>query len=504
MDDINFADSTPRINRREALKKLSAASAACVSPVLLHSAAWADDANSFDVIVVGAGMAGLNAARKLIQKGYRVRVLEASDRHGGRVYTKTLGSTRIEMGAEEHYLAKNNPVYNAVVGELGSDAYVRAYQGDSIIEIDGKTCWENTGNCDSDPDIGDYWSYWSHYNKSNKHKDSSVSMAADVLEHYGVGEGHRAYHLYDNGIAGSIYGTSLDKIGITSLGRQSFNWTLSSDIRVIKHHDIGYLDVLNKVWWNPVLEHVSFNRPVTKIDTRGDHVVVSDAKGAQYHAHKVIVTVSIGVLQSETIEFVPALPASTVDAYQNIGMGIGMKVALRFKKQLWEDKFAYVTADGPMTVGWVPSAYKEGSDDQIFMCYPMGKNADSLIQISRNAGGGKAGDKAIVKVMLDDLDRLFNNTASPNFIDSVVQNWGDNPFIRGSYSHPTLNTYKTLELSKRKELAKPVNDRIFFAGEGSNHKNPATVPGALAEGARAAGQINSQLEGVSQPPAINA
>ena len=86
-----------------------------------------------DVIIVGAGSAGLYAARSLIDDGYDVLILEATDRIGGRVYSETLGSTRVELGAEEHYLADgSNPVWPAIRNEYGNGVYVSGRQVSSV------------------------------------------------------------------------------------------------------------------------------------------------------------------------------------------------------------------------------------------------------------------------------------------------------------------------------------------------------------------------------------
>ena len=71
-------------------------------------------------------------------------------------------------------------------------------------------------------------------------------------------------------------------------------------------------------------------------------------------------------------------------------------------------------------------------------------------------------------------------------------------FIASSY--PTPVTYQKGSSSKRQQLAEPVDDRIFFAGEGTSHRNPACVPGALQEGVRAARQVHALLSGMSNPP----
>ena len=81
-----------------------------------------------DVVIVGAGSAGLYAARTLAELGYEVLVIEASDGIGGRVKSETLGDMRVDLGAEEHYLAtSNNPVWPAIREQYGDDIYVRPY-----------------------------------------------------------------------------------------------------------------------------------------------------------------------------------------------------------------------------------------------------------------------------------------------------------------------------------------------------------------------------------------
>jgi monoamine oxidase len=474
--------------------KLATAAGFVLAAPVMSGLVRADQSAEYDVIVVGAGMAGLYAARELLQKGYRVLVLEASARHGGRIYSKTIGDTRVEMGAEEHYLARNNPIYDAMVDAYGGDVYTYAYAGEDLFSMDGgKTCWGDSDECLNDPDIANYFKYWSYYGSRGKHKDFSITMADDVLAKYGVGRDHRAYHLYDSGFAGSIYGTSADRIGAASLAQQDWIWTLSEEVRVLAPSDLGYSDALDRIWWGDVLKHVLLNRPVAHIDASGQGVVVEDAAGDKYRAQKVIVTASIGVLQSETIQFTPALPDTTVEAYSNIGMGRGMKVALRFKDQVWDSRMTYLITEGLSSSCWVPSAYKEGSDDHILMCFPMGDNGQALTDIASAAGGSKAGDDAIIKVMLADLGLLFGNKVGASFIDGLVQDWTADPYVRGSYSYPMLETYRK-PFSMRRQLARPVNDRIFFAGEGTSHQNPSCVPGALQEGARAAREVHELLQ----------
>lgn len=480
--------------RRDTLKLAGTLGLTGISPTLTHANMTTNNNLSYDVIIVGAGMAGMYAAKTLKEKGHRVLVLEASDRRGGRIYSKTLGETRIELGAEEHYLKTNNPIYDQVVEAFGKDIYTQPYTGDSMLVMEkGQSCWEESGDCEDDKDIVNYWNYLEHYSSRTKHTDYSLSMADDIYEHHKVSPGHRAYHLYENSIAGSIYGTSLENLGIASLARQDVRWTLSGSIRAIAKTDLGYSDVLDKIWWQTIISNIRLNSVVAEINTTDAQCLVTLQGGKKFIAEKVIVTASIGVLQSEQIKFVPTLPAQTIDAYSNIGMGRGMKVALRFTKAFWGKKLGYLITNGLVSSCWAPTSYKVESNDHVLMCYPMGSNSEILVEMSESLGEEEEGDKAIILALLEDLDSTFNGMATQAYLDGLVQNWNADPYVRGSYSYPTTSTYAHKGANKRSQLAIPVDNKLFFAGEGTNSNNPASVPGALQEGERAAMQIHDLL-----------
>ena len=482
-----------------------------VSPV-----AWAEN-TAHDVIVVGAGSAGLYAAKNLIDGGYDVLIIEATDRIGGRVYSRTLGGTRIEMGAEEHYATNSNPAWPAINGEYGSSIYVAAYQGIEAYSMDGgtNTCWYKssaTRDCSDDPDVVQANEVYDWYWRPNWHTDPNTTLADDVLVEYGVDVSDRSYHVFDQSFAGGEYATNLDKLGARSLALQDNEWDLSGGIRVIGNKDLGYSDALETVWWNDVVANsdLLLESPVIAIDTSGADVIVADGNGDLHAARQVIVTVSIGVLQAEQIDFIPDLPASTVDAYNGIGIDQGMKVAIRFSSVWWEtegDPLSWLVTEGVAGACWVPSDYKAGSPDNIMMCYPMGENGQTLTDFAANGYNGQFGDAAIVAAILDDLDATLPqapaNAATNAYVDAHVQNWGAHPYTLGVYSYPKIGTFTTASDNKRADLQVPVaGNRIYFAGEGSHETHPATVVGALHEGERAANEVDSANGNPNDPPPV--
>jgi hypothetical protein len=95
-----------------------------------------------DVVIVGGGVSGLYAAYTLKNLGYDVLILEASNRHGGRLYSDTLGDVGIERGAEELYADSGenlNFVYDAIVAQYGAGAQIQMFTGQTYIEMDGGT-----------------------------------------------------------------------------------------------------------------------------------------------------------------------------------------------------------------------------------------------------------------------------------------------------------------------------------------------------------------------------
>ena len=473
------------------------------------------ESTTHDVVVVGAGSAGLFAAKTLNDYGYDVMIIEATNRIGGRVKSESLGDIRVELGAEEHYRATgDNPVWRAVSDAYGESIYVSPYLGRTVYSMDGSsnTCWEKSTAlhpCSDDGDVAIFDDFSDWYWNPNQHLDPDSSLAEDVAAKYGVNVSHRAYHLYDTGFAGGSYATNLDQLGARSLALQSNQWDLSNSTQTLGDKNLGYSDVLETLWWDDVVANsdLLLSSPVVSIDTSGDDVVITDSNGGTHTARQVIVTVSIGVLQSEMIDFIPDLPETTVAAYMGIGMDMGMKVPMRFSSAWWEtegEPMAWLVTEGLAGACWVPSDYKVESSSHILMCYPMGDNGTALNDIAVAAGGGAAGDAAIIDTILADLDGTFPKAlglASANYVEGIVQNWGAEPYTLGVYSYPKIGTYTTASDSKRKDLQVPVaNERVFFAGEGTHATHPSTVPGALHEGERAARVVHAINGQPSNPP----
>jgi monoamine oxidase len=450
-----------------------------------------------DVVIVGAGAAGLYAAYTLDNLGYSVLILEATGRHGGRVYSDTLGDVGIEHGAEELYGATNNFVFDDVKNEYGAGAQTKIFQEnpqqDTLIVMDadgmggGNTCWVATGNCDADADIEDYWDfYYATGDYDNHPTDELISDFLDTT--WGVPSTSRGYHLYEVGSPAGEYGTTVERLGLRSLSREWNTFSLTDTVYGLG--PTGYLDALETLYFDQVTPFVTYNSPVTVVDTSGIKPVAIDDNGVYHYADAIIVTVSLGVLKAGIIDFIPDLPASKLDAINTIGMGKGMKISLRFSSQIWDAKFMNVLADGPAGNCWTPNQYQSSATDHVLTCFLMGRNAETMQALPN--------DTARIDQALTDLDAAFSGAASTAYVEGVVQDWTAEPYVLGSYSYPAPGTRPVAGSTQREVLAQPVGTTLYFAGEATHNTAASTVPGAMQSGERAGGEVDTQLGG---PPA---
>jgi hypothetical protein len=244
------------------------------------------------------------------------------------------------------------------------------------------------------------------------------------------------------------------------------------------------------LYFDQVLPFVTYNSPVTVVDTSGVKPVAIDDNGVYHYADAIIVTVSLGVLKAEIIDFIPDLPAAKLGAISTIGMGNGMKISLRFTSQLWDNKLGYLLLDGPTGSCWQPKLYQPSVTDHVLTCFSMGKNSEVMEALPD--------DVARLNQALVDLDAAFGGAATPGFIEGFVMNWTASPYVRGSYSFPAPGTRPLAGLTMRQVLAQPVESTLYFAGEATHNTMASTVPGAMQSGERAGGEVDTSIGG---PPA---
>ena len=426
------------------------------------------------VVIIGAGVAGLYAAKALHDQGITVIVLEASSVHGGRVRPLPgFADFPLEAGAEFVH-GKGN-----AAGDPPSFLWssIDAYDPDLLLEYGShKEMYDIDGVIKTDP----YWdagleNCWQFYLNMYAYTGDDILMSEHLETEYGVTPTHPYWHFYEAWI-GSEFGTSIDRIGMKSIAISEVLWLTGGKDFLL---DTDYLGLMETLFFEPILDKIQYNRVVTSVLYDSDGVIVSCADGSMHFGDKCIVTVPLTILKENSISFSPALPTTKQNAIDTLDMGAGMKLFLKFSTNFWGSDIGDITVDGYTTFIWAPGIDKTAATNNVLICFIMGENAEYMSAL----------DAGAIDVALAELDALFDGAATANYVDGYIQDWGKEPYIKGAYSFPAPNTYITVTNTTRIDLAEPINCVLFFAGEATNNNHPSTVHGALESGARVAEEI---------------
>ncbi|MEM7602437.1 MAG: FAD-dependent oxidoreductase, partial [Verrucomicrobiota bacterium] len=245
-------------------------------------------------------------------------------------------------------------------------------------------------------------------------------------------------------------------------------------------------DVLFPGGYDALLNHLSsdlkikFGRVVDKLKIDGDLVTVT-ANDEEWSADRVILTLPIGVLKKEKIQFDPALPEKKNNAIAAIGSGLLNKVTLKFPDTFWDRKPHWITRlsqeKGAFST-WLNFVPYTGAP--VLQAFNAGSFARRMEQLS---------DEEITERAFSSLKTLYGNTI-PEPTSVQTTRWESDPFASCSYSFPALGMTE----HSRIDLAEPILNRLFFAGEATSSDYPSTVHGAYLSGLREADRISQILE----------
>ncbi|MCW1958707.1 MAG: FAD-dependent oxidoreductase, partial [Mycobacterium sp.] len=302
------------------------------------------DDRDVDVIVIGAGIAGLAAARTLTEAGLSCMVLEARDRIGGRIWTSNeWPGLRVDLGASWIHGTEGNPIYDEA-NRFGIDTTVF-----DVGSSDGTGAAEyysvNGTRWDADAFEAVMTKAIGRVERAAAGKDSaSMSMRQgigalppDLSGRPGVAAALTDY-------AGD-YGATPEALALSALDEED---SFAGAQRVFPS---GYGQLAQRLADGLP---VRLDAPVTSVGLRSpDHIVVDTAAG-RWRAAKVIVTVPLGVLKSGAIRFDPPLPAAHARAIDRLGFGRFEKLVLRFDAVFWDDvdQIQVLDAPGRPFTGW--------------------------------------------------------------------------------------------------------------------------------------------------------
>lgn len=418
------------------------------------------------VIIIGAGAAGLYAASLLRSAGATVDVFEASDKVGGRIRELAdFSDFPIELGAEEVHGQKS--IWYDIVCDSGAK-FVRGSEED-VFFVNGERLTE----ADMDDDA-DYQDLLRLIDELDGYSGAEQSIEA-YLQQQGVPG--RLLPLA-NALLGNEHGSSNSRVSVLGVAQEDALWTAGNKNFLLK--DRSFLSILQEKFADVVAD-VHLNSLAIRVDYAGDTVsvlVVDSGGSAVYEADKVIVTCSVAALKAGLIQFVPGLPYTKEQAMAKIGMADGMKVILKFSSQFWPDDTGSIYGSGIVPEFWVTSGGGRSSD-HVLTAFVNGENATTLAAL----GAG------MVAEICGELDTIFGGTvATDALVDSHVENWKADPHTLGTYSYPMEGGGPTA----RRELAAPIGDKVYFAGEATHYEGHAgTVHGALESAYRAVEELVS-------------
>ena len=454
-------------------------------------------------MIIGAGAAGLAAARELSRARRSVVVLEARERVGGRVFTHREQSSPvpIELGAE--FVHGRSPE----LWKIATAANLQLY------EVSERHWYFEKGKVSKS---GEFW-----HTIENLMSDMQSSAPDQSLKEFLDGlpddeKSRRAKSMLVRYVEG-FHAGNIERIGIHGLEKAN---KAADEIDGDKGFRLihGYDSLMQAMRAEAESQGAQFhlNTIVKEIRWAGEQVEVSceqDGAPIEFVAAPVIVTMPISLLRKETaaIRFTPELPAKKRTAIENLPMGNVVKINLLFRERFWED-----------VKGWDEEANRVDFHDAGFFHCPAaplptwwtqlpirapmlvgwtgGPRADRLIEATRGqaAGGGiqkaggsrqAAGKDYLLEQALDSLATIFNlshREIEAQLEASYIHNWRDDPFTRGAYVYVPVNG-----LDDQQIFAQPVENKLFFAGEATSVGHIGTVHGAIQSGQRAAHEILS-------------
>ena len=428
-----------------------AASAAVLGGAIGPS--WGQSASApVDVIVIGAGLAGLACARRLIAAGRTVRILEARQRIGGRIWSNPQLGYPVDLGASWLHGISNNPLYPVVTRDLGLRTQITNYDDMVTIGPDGLP-WDKRrtdragawldGFVRQAERSGSPSESLSRLLPVRLKPDQSFVLITDVVHEVGAEPKMIAANA-PQGDGKDLRGPDvMVPAGLESLVRSvatGLDIRLGEEVRTIRNSAEG--------------------------------VTLTTARGTVHQARAVCCTLPLGVLKKGAIRFDPPLPAPKTLAIKRLGVGLLDKIVLQFPFSFWDNR-QLIRNDGPTAGLW-----SEWYNLAPMLGRPvlMGFNAADR---AREVAG--LPDAAIVASALSALKRCYPSRTIPAPTGSLITRWGQDPFALGSYSYQAVDSTPSM----RRELARPWLS-VVFAGEATSVSFPATLQGAYLSGEEAA------------------
>ncbi|BAZ46832.1 putative flavin-containing amine oxidase [Chondrocystis sp. NIES-4102] len=417
------------------------------------------------IVIIGAGLAGLTAARQLQKQGHQIIIIEARERIGGRIWTSTKWQDiPLDLGASWIHGVQGNPLTD-LAGLIQAQRLITSYDKTITYHTSGQPLSQTQANL--------LESLRQQVNKAlkkaqNQDTDRSISQAIEPLRRK-FDPSSEAYRFINFILSGEI---EQEYSGSTS--KLSAHWYDSAkefggdDALFVQGFKTitDYLASTLEIELGQIVKEIHWDKSPVKIITQK----------SEFIADHVIITLPLGVLQSQSVAFSPQLPDYKQNAIALLGMGVLNKCYLRFPDAFWAtnvDWLEYISQKHGEWTEWV--SFKRVANQPILLGFNAADRAKEIEAWS---------DQRIVASAMETLKLLYGRDI-PNPIDYQITRWASEPFSLGSYSYNAVGaTPKT-----RRDLAMPLGKLLFFAGEACSQDYFGTAHGAYLSGLRVAKEV---------------
>lgn len=419
-------------------------------------------------LVIGAGIAGLAAARRLRKAGMDVIVLEARERIGGRIDTRDhFGNGGVDLGASWIHGAGNKNPIAKLARQIG--ARTAATSTDR-----GVTMNRNDGELSS----------------ADERKVEKLRAAIEEV----IAEQDRGGK---DGALGALVYAELDYADRPIFEQRIIDFLLNS---VYEHEYGGAASQLSRLWFDSgssyegeellfldgyqvITDHLAsgldirLRHEVHVVNYGASGVSVETSQGA-FHADQVVITLPLGVLKAGSVRFTPALPQAKQMAIRQLGMGVLNKCCLLFPQPFWDTQ-----------LDWINQIAQQGHAGEWAEWISLTRSTGKAALIGFNAADfgtriEKWSDAQITESAMAALRNMFGKDI-PAPTQVAMSRWASDPYARGSYSCNIVGSTP----GQRDDLARSVQNRLYFAGEATEKKYYQSVHGAYQSGQRAAEEV---------------
>ncbi len=438
------------MNRREILQGLGAGALLSTFGAPLRAATATPD-----VLIIGAGGAGLTAAKELIAKGVSVVVLEARDRIGGRAFTENSLGVAWDHGCSWLHSSNVNPwvKYAQQNGfEIFPDRFARAIYDGARRMSEAETA-----------------GYRALHQRMDRELDKAGSRGLDIPAEAAMMQETLADPWYPMAMEDLTGWEGIEPANFSAL--DSYQYDENGEDFMIPR---GY---------GTLLAHyakgvdVQLKTPVTRIRWGGKGVA-ADTDAGLVTARVAVIALPSPIIAEGSVIFTPHLPVEVLQAHHDLPLGILQKIALRFKKNVFPSE----------TTEFLRMKRDDGRGHS-YLTRHWGSNVCIAFSTGRLARELEAeGEAAGIEHALGEFTAMLGNDVRKQFDKGAATAWASDPFARGAYSHCVPGKF-----GARAVLTRHVGGRIVFAGEHTEQQAYGTLHGAHLSGIRAAAEARRLL-----------